>query len=299
MPDTRERPDAPSALDLDFAFESRAPLAASPPSVLEQARRRPLLVAIPLLIALALATGAGLQRRPVYTATAQLRVGAFDVSVPGALTGYATASVALASAYSFSVHEPAVVGAVARRLRVPEQRVLDAVSASPLPESPVFRVRARAASPLAAVRLADATATTLSRARLGLTSAGERARRRRAFLRAAVALAAVRAAQRQRQLEERTAPTALHAAALAHAEADVAAAQVTLQARRAAYLSGAQSVISTPTVDVVEPARSAASDRGATLELLLVVGLAAGLAVGLALAVLAERRSAARRRGEP
>jgi capsular polysaccharide biosynthesis protein len=288
-----EHVDVPAAVDFDLA----SPPARSPArgGVLDAARRRPLLAIVPLLAALALAAAAGLARKPVYTATAQLRVGGFDVSVPGALTGYATASVALASTYSFSVHEPDVVAAVARRLHVPAQRVIGAVSASPLPESPVFRVRARAASGPAAVRIANATAVALAGTRLGLTSSAERARRLRAFTRAAEALAAARAAQHQGQLDERTLPSAAHAAALARAEGDVAAAQIALQARRAAYLSGAQSVTSTPAVEVVGPAQGAQSDRATTLELLLVIGIAAGLAVGLALAVLVDARRPRRR----
>ena len=285
----RERLDAPAPLGLDFDLEP--PIAPpAPASVLTCARRRPRLVALALLLALAAALAAGLARAPVYTATARMRVAGFDVSVPGALTGYATTAVALAATYSFSIDEPSVVGAVARELRVPRGEVAAALSASPLPQSPVFRVRAEAAAPRRAVALANAGARALARERLGIASAADRAARLRAFRRAAAALATARAGLRARQADAATTP-----AALARAEADVAAAQVALDARRSAYLSGAQSTTATPSVQLIAPARAASGDRGATLELLLVVGLAAGLAAGLALAVLAERRAVARR----
>ncbi|HEX5146181.1 MAG TPA: hypothetical protein VFV85_04095, partial [Conexibacter sp.] len=61
-----------------------------------------------------------------------------------------------------------------------------------------------------------------------------------------------------------------------------------------AYLAGVQSATSSPGVEVVAPAQHAASDAHATLQLYLIVALAAGLSAGLALALLAEHR--ARRR---
>ncbi|HYV16564.1 MAG TPA: hypothetical protein VE972_11140 [Conexibacter sp.] len=284
MPETSERFDVPAGLDFEL---SRLP-APAPPGVLESARRHPLLLVGPLLVALALALAVGLTRAPVYTATARLRVAGFDPSVPGALTGYATTAVALAATYSWSVDEPAVVRAVARRAGVTEQRAADALSASAIPESPVFRVRAQGADARRVVAIANAAGAALTHERLGMPSAAQRAGRLRALHRAAASLATARAVQHQRQLDPG------NANALAQAEAAVAAAQVAFDARRAAYLAGAQAVTATPAVQIVAPARRAVSDRRATLQLLLVIGLAAGLGAGLALALLAERRRAAR-----
>jgi putative inorganic carbon (HCO3(-)) transporter len=257
----------------------------APPSVLEAARRHPRLVAGALLVALAAALAFALTRPTVYHATAQMRVGGFDVSVPGAASGYATASVALAVSYSYSVDEPAVVNAVARQLHMPRYRVLDAVSASALPERPVFRIRAQASTADRAIALANATAQQLARRRIGVTSAAERARRLRAYQRAAGRLAALRAEQHTRQAAYQEQQSVDAARALARSEAAVAAQQIALDARREAFAAGAQSTTSTPGAELIAPARRAADDARATLQLYLIVALAAGLAAGLVVAL--------------
>lgn len=299
MPETgapiRERFDVPAGFGEDAPPTLPPRSAPAQPSVLEAARLHPLLVAGALLVALAAGLALALARPAVYTATTQLRAGGFDVSVPGAVSGYATASVALATTYSYSVHEPAVVAAVAHELHMPQDRVFDAVSASALPERPILRVRAQAASERRAVALANATAAALAHRRLGVASPAERARRLRAYQRAAERLAGLRAQQHARQAAYQASESAAAGRALARTEAAVAAQQVALDARRDAYVAGAQSATATPGVEVVAPARSAASDARSTLQLYLIAALAAGLSAGLALALLAERRARSRR----
>lgn len=294
MPDTgtpvRERLDVPIGLG-GFADDVPPRFEPASASVLEAARRHRLLVATAVLVALAAGLALALTRPAVYTATAQLRVGSFDMSVPGAVSGYATASVALATSYGYSVDSPAVVAAVARDLRLPRRRVLDAVSASALPERPVVRVRAEAANEQRAVALANATAAALAHRRIGVVGQRERAQRLRAFQRAAERLAALRAQQRTRQAAYAASGSAAAARALARTEAALAAQQVALDARRDAYVAGEQSLTATPAVELVAPARRAASDARVTLQLYLIIALAAGLSAGLALALLAERRT--------
>src|SRR5215203_5954979 len=135
----------------------RAPLV----PVGRSALRHPLLVVVPVLIALAIAGYVGLSRTPVYTGTAQMSVGRIDLGAPGALAGFSVATQNLASAYSRAINADAVVRPVAAQVRATEESLKRRLSASPVADSPVFIVEAKASSPLLAVKIANLASTSL------------------------------------------------------------------------------------------------------------------------------------------
>ena len=114
-------------------------------SITEAFRRGWLLILIPVLLFAGLATYIAMNRQPTYTADSRLTVGRVDIS-PSALATFATATQSLASAYSRAVEANAVVNPVAKRLNVSSAAVRGATLATPVPESPVIRVTAKADS---------------------------------------------------------------------------------------------------------------------------------------------------------
>jgi capsular polysaccharide biosynthesis protein len=266
-------------------------------TVLGAARRFPLVVAGCLAATVAVALAFGMTRTPTYTARTQLVVGGINVAAPGALSGYATATVALASTYSRSINENAIAVPVARRLGLPIGAVLSRVSASPIPESPVFRVEATGPTAPRAIELVNAVAATLSRtSRIGVGTASERSRRLRAF--SAAHNEMVRAQLRANRLEAiyKRDPSPAHTIQVADARTSAQSASVRAQARRAVYVSAVQADAATPHVTVLAPARGANSDRGSKLQLLLFAGVVAGLTLGLAAALLLDGRDVRRTR---
>src|SRR5205823_4742787 len=103
-----------------------------------------------------------LHRKPNYTANVRLQVAQIDPNQPGAATGFATATPALASSYSRVVGADGVINPVARRYHVSPQTVANRVSATPIPDSPLFMVSATDKSSRSARTLANAVADQLT-----------------------------------------------------------------------------------------------------------------------------------------
>src|SRR3954469_1650143 len=103
---------------------------------------------LPVLLAVVLgAAGAvvGYMRNPVYTTSAELNAGRIDVQAQS-ISGYTQASAYLATTYSRVVHSGAVLTPVARRTGRSIDFVARSLSATPIPNSSVFRVQAKAKS---------------------------------------------------------------------------------------------------------------------------------------------------------
>jgi len=129
--------------------------------VFASALRHPLLVILPILVLGAAAAVLASQLSTTYTAASRLQVGRLQVSAPGAVGGFASASQALAAGYSRAITADGVVDPVARRLDRPAADVRNRLFASPIPDSPLFRVEATGQSSRDAVALANAGASAL------------------------------------------------------------------------------------------------------------------------------------------
>ena len=122
-------------------------------------REWPVVAAVTVLcvaIAIAVALAAG---RPYY-AEVQFTLLPQDLGAPGALTGFPETAQALATSYSRAVDSDTVINRMPARLRRGD--VKSRLEASPIPESPVFRVKARGDSAEEAVELVNAAAVALS-----------------------------------------------------------------------------------------------------------------------------------------
>lgn len=253
---------------------------------------------LPLVLFAGLAVAAGLARTPQYTAEARLAVGRVDASTPGALAGFTSTSQALAETYSRTLTADAVVADASERLGVEPGEVRRNISAAPIPETPVFRVRGVESSEEGAVALANTAAAALVRTILEdqrsspdspglLRDYGVAARR--------LATARVEARRIAENLGERI--SAFERRELSRAEAAVASADLEARSLSQTYQNSLQSAGSSGVLEVIQQARTASSDRGSVLQLLIFIGVVAGGSIGLALALLAGNRELRRRAG--
>ncbi len=213
----------------------------------EAVRRHPLLFAGPVALLLVLAAVVGLTRDPVYTASSRLGIVRVDVTAPGALTGFALAGQALAETYSQAIKAQDVIESTARKSGRDTEYVATHVSATPVPQTPVFRVQAWANGDGAAKKLANAASTALLEFIELLNRGGPQAERLFQRFQAAAreeAEALLVRDDRDRQYDDD--PTDAHAVSLTAARAKYESAQLQTQALGDAY---------------------AASQRGAGIEL--------------------------------
>jgi len=237
----------------------------------------------------------GLTRPAVYTSQSRLAITRLDVSAPGALAGFAVATRSLASAYSRSVDADAVIVPVANELGLDPAEVAARVSASPIPESPVFYVQAFADSEPQAIALANATSDSLLAYIVKLNSSTEDSDRLYARFKRAALLYNKRLADKQaaaRAFGEDDSEVNRSAFQRASAERDAVSLRRT--ALREAYQKSQQGQLSSDFVQTLSPATAAESDRISRLQLFVFVALVAGGVVGLALAVWQSNREARR-----
>jgi uncharacterized protein involved in exopolysaccharide biosynthesis len=261
----------------------------------EALRRQWQSVALVLILFVGAGVALGLNRIPVYTAESRLAVGRLDISAPGAVSGFATATQALASQYSRVVYARRVLRRVSRAVGVPPQEVAESISASPIPQSPIFTIEADAPSEAQAVALSSAT----SRALVGYITKLNRTnpdtpRLLRAFRRANLRQNRRRA--EEERLEEAAAliPTAATREAAARAQTRTETAELEADTLSTAYQASRQSQAATSLVQVLSRPSEATSDRWSVLQLYAFIGLVAACAVGLALAVAAAQRQTRR-----
>ena len=260
-------------------------------SVLRSAARHPLLVLLPILLFAGAALYLSLARDPQYTAKAQLEVGRLNVTSPGALAGFPPATQALATAYSRSVDADDVIAPAAERLRLPARELRGRVSASPVEQSPVFFVSARAPSETEAVRAANVVSTSLISTITRRNRDNPDARRLNTrFREAAATLSRARTRATAATRRFRNARSDANREALERARAQQSVAQLEADALRDAYSSAQQSQSYTAPVSMLARATEAPSDRVRRAQLMVFVALLAGGAIGLALATLRANR---------
>ncbi|HKP17778.1 MAG TPA: AAA family ATPase [Gaiellaceae bacterium] len=255
-------------------------------SVLAAVRKHPFAVAGTTAACLLVGLILGLVRAPTYTAKTQLYV-QIHADDAAAVANVAEASAALAPAYSRLVHARAVVAPVAARLGMAERDVVSSVSASPIPVSPVVRVRGTSRSRERAVALANLTAGSLTRHVQEINRvSGSAQTLLRSFENATREYTAANQARLRAETLYAANPTAALRVKLNRAGAAAQAAQLRLETARARY-AAAQAA---PVVGLTSlgDAQSASSDKLSKLELLLFICLLGGLAIGIGAAVLLE-----------
>jgi capsular polysaccharide biosynthesis protein len=240
---------------------------------------------LPVLAFVALGATYAITRSPVYTASTTLSVVQFDLNSPGALAGFPAASQSLASAYSRAVDSEALTAPVAKRLGRSVASVAAETSATPVPQSPVVKVRATGDSARRAVVLANTMSRQLVAyvARLGKSNAKGRKlleQYREAERDYQVALAAQGRAQRAYDEEQ----SARNQAPLISAKSAARTARLKSDSVRTRYEQSQQALTAGTVLQLLSPSRTAESDRRSKFELAVLLGLAAGLIVGAALA---------------
>jgi capsular polysaccharide biosynthesis protein len=249
-------------------------------------RRYWLIVLLPTLLLLGTGIYFGVTRAPRYTSEARLTVGRVDVD-PASLATFASATQALASAYSRAVEAQSVVLPVARRLRMTPAQVRREISASPVPDSPVIRVKATTGSKARAVALANVASGAL----VAYTTTLNRTSADSSRLLDEYRAVSLRVSQDQRRLNALgvDAPKARAAA-----QAELAADSLQARSLASAFQTSQQGIGASKLVGVLTEATGASSDRTPKLQLLGFAGALAGLLLGLAAASLLANRRARR-----
>jgi len=238
---------------------------------------------LPLLLAVVLgvAGGAlGYLRSPEYTTSAVLNAGRIDVQAQS-ISGYTQASAYLAMTYSRVVNSGVVLRPVARRTGRSIDSVADSLSATPIPNSSVFRVEAKADNPREAVRIANAAAARIVAFARTQTRGGRAAKLRRRYgeLSAKASRLASRAGAAKSQ-------PGVSDDELANMRRDEAVARLRAQGVQQQYIAQVANLKGTAEVLVLSPARATSSDRTQKTEIGAFIGLVAGLLIGGLLAVL-------------
>ena len=97
------------------------------------------LVLLTVLVFVGAAVNVGIARKPMYTATASVNVGQVDVRVQE-LSSFVTGASSLAASYSRIATSQKIVDPVAQRLGTSRAKVAERLSATAVPESPIFEI---------------------------------------------------------------------------------------------------------------------------------------------------------------
>jgi hypothetical protein len=264
--------------------------------LLAAVREQPVAFLAPIVVLALVLAAYGMVRSPRYTADAQISVGRLDIPTQG-LPGFAQAGASMAAAFSRAIDAPPVTRRAAARAHVSRAVATDALSAAPIPQSPLIRVEATASDARLAVRLANGGTRGLidysRRVGAGNTDNGLLTRYT-ALSRQVTALAVQRA---QAEARARQSPTAARRSALAAVDSRYRALVLQRDAVGTAYGARAAGQSAASLLSVLAPATVASSDRTTVVKRLGVTGAIAGLVVGLALA--AWRAGRPRRRATP
>jgi hypothetical protein len=256
-------------------------------------RRHRLLAVTPMILLVGLAIAYGVTRPPTYTAESRLAVARIGLETPGALSGFATATAALSATYSRAADSTTVIRSVASRVGIGEDEVRSRLSATPLPNSAVIRLRATGDSSQSAIDVANAGSAALQRYVVDLNRHNPNAERLYGAFREASEVAARRhnELRRLRALFGRT-PTPSQGRRLADAEADADAADLRAETFRSGYVQAQQSQSTISLLQPLATASTAASNFATRLELALFIAIVVGGLLGVALATARANRLA-------
>jgi uncharacterized protein involved in exopolysaccharide biosynthesis len=256
--------------------------------VLEAILRSLPLVILPVLLLVGGAVAYGLNREPTFTSEARLNVGGVSLTTE-TIPGYTTAVQQLAVSYSRAKDAPQVLNPVARRFHMTPLEVAKRVSATPIQNSPVIRVRATSKDAREARRLADAVANSLINYAVDLNrSSRQSSRLFREFKTATRQMQTAGADAQKLKPGSRGYKAAKTREDIARLRAQTAGALYQRSVSGQATLNLVQSLA---------PAAPATSDRDSVLQQFIAGGLIAGLLIGVGLAVLRANRLTSRRLG--
>jgi uncharacterized protein involved in exopolysaccharide biosynthesis len=264
--------------------------------VFDALRRHWFQVACVTILLAGVGVAIGLLRKPAYTAEASMQIGRIDVNAPGSIAGFTQATQNLATSYSRAVDADPIVRVVSKRVGASPSAVRKSLSASPIPESSVFRIRAQASSSGRAIRTANYAAEELPRYVATLqgtnpVSAPLYARFKDLASTATLLRTTVNGAQRDYQRNR----SQHNQAALARANANLEGVQLQLDVLRANYQSSEAGFASASLVQQLTMAASATSDRLTKTETYVFTGLVAGLIIGGLLAIMRANSETRRR----
>lgn len=261
----------------------------APPTVgvLQAARRSWWIVLLPTVLLTALGLGIAVQRSPTYTAETRLSVGRINLNAPGALSGFALATQSLAAQYARTANAIDVVEPVAKDLDQTPLQITRRITASPIPESPVFTIRASGPTDESAVRLANATSESLVRYVRELNNEDPGAGVVLADFKRVSEVVSSRLEDVERARERFAEdPSERNRRRLTDARSSYAFWKLRQENVSARYQSTAQGAASSSLVQVLNPALEATSDQRRWIQILGFAGLVAGLLLGLGLATL-------------
>jgi hypothetical protein len=260
-----------------------------------------------LLLAVLLAgagVAVGVRRKPIWTATATLQIGANINPSSANFSGFVQSETSLATTFSTAITANEVLARIQARTRLSPAQSARRLTATPVPNAAALEVIATGATPTAAIGLANVGAKSLVAYEAPNnfpTSAASIYNAYRPQLTAvAQARARLQAIQSRNAVQRQTASTvpgqttANHSnPALIQAQAALGAAQARATALAAAYTLAVESdtnsgAVLTPLAGAV----TASSDRKQKIELFGFIGLAAGLLIGASIAILREQSRA-------
>jgi hypothetical protein len=263
--------------------------------VLAAMRRHWFVALLPVVLFVGAAVGLGLKRTPRYTAIANISIGAVFTDNPAGISSVIQGTESLAAVYSRVIGANDVVEDTKRRLDGRYVGGPQQVSATPIPESPMIKVTATAASEGEAVALANAASAALAdyanrQDRTDDEATALSNRYRRAALRYRKRLGVVR--ELQEEFDNDPSEENRRVRDRAAAAADTALLQ--RDALLTSYQYAVEGTRSGPPLEVFREATAASSDRYERLQLLVFTGLVGGLLAGAALALLRALRKSRR-----
>jgi capsular polysaccharide biosynthesis protein len=228
----------------------------------------------------------GLRRAPTYTASTVINVGSPDIASQ-ATPGYVQAEQTLASAYSREVTSQFVYGPVARQLHTSQAAVASRLSSSAVPSSPTFTINATGHDQQSAIQLAHTATKALQHyinvVNQGETQSGTLLSRYRAATREADRLSAYSG---KLDGQNRVHPGSVSSQRRQDAHVASQVAQLQANALSAQYTAGGATTKTGASIQVLNPASAATSDRRSIAERYGVIGAAAGIVLGAALALM-------------
>jgi capsular polysaccharide biosynthesis protein len=237
--------------------------------------RHPILVIVVLLAFVGGALAIALIRSPKYTAESRINVGRVNVP-PYTLQGVIIGNQSLAQSYSRAISAPDVANAAARAAHLSPATAVSNLTATPVPQSTVIRIRATSESERGAVGLANGASRGLRAYVIKLNHNAQGTEVLDEYGRSLRAVAAAR----------RRLGAAGTASARQRAGFQLQTAELKAKTLGQQYQFQAGNEAPPNLVQVLAPAVSATSDFSSRLQELLLVGAVAGLCVGIALALL-------------
>jgi capsular polysaccharide biosynthesis protein len=231
-------------------------------------------------------------RPPKYTAEARIAAMNLQVQNIAALPGVLDASRAVTTLYSRAVVADDVTGPVAERLKLSRAFVAGHISATPMSDAPVIRIKASGPNSGQAIDLANATSDSLLAYVKTRTGAGfKTADVLRRYRSHQVTAARLRDKRDSAQQDVTDLDSAASRKKLADASADLAQENLRLDTIKTEYQNALLAQRAAPSAQKLSSAVTAKTDRSSTVQVAVFLGVLAGLAVGLAFAgLLAARR---------